>query len=375
MATTWKQVVYDVADAYREADGSTAKIPVGQLADKVREGAGIPYAGDNPLTIGQSGYSFEPKTLLKEGLTIVNGVNGEDLTDVEARMSLAIEELNRIANRKVSESKNNGLYVWEKYEITEKTVSKPSIVLTGVCAEGIATTCDTVDLAMVDASFFDGFTYSPRKFTYDETNGFRYISNDANVHAAIWEAKTQTITIPTQSGKFSGATFSYSGTKTVPAKGEFLVYMVADDPNSYPNGGELDGYWYELLTDPVDLAKELDLIPENIRKGIDIFGVIGAMSEGVSGVDYGEVTLSSRVSSITIEHNLGIVPSWACLIQKELEYGGYTTAGNIDNKVLYADTSWYVQNGNITKTDKTVIFNYGGYNNYRATTYYWFVVA
>ena len=66
--TTWKQVVYDIADAYREADGSTAKIPVGQLADKVREGAGAPYNGNNPLTIGADGYTFPAKTLIKEEL-------------------------------------------------------------------------------------------------------------------------------------------------------------------------------------------------------------------------------------------------------------------------------------------------------------------
>lgn len=38
MSTTWKQVVLDVADAWREANDSTAKIPVGQLPNKVKEG-------------------------------------------------------------------------------------------------------------------------------------------------------------------------------------------------------------------------------------------------------------------------------------------------------------------------------------------------
>ena len=88
--TTWKQVVYDVADAYREANDSTERIPVGQLADKVREGAGVKYTGDNPLTIGQSGYTFPAKTLLKEGLQIVNGVNGEDLTAEVGEQNVAV---------------------------------------------------------------------------------------------------------------------------------------------------------------------------------------------------------------------------------------------------------------------------------------------
>jgi hypothetical protein len=38
MSTTWKQVVLDVADAWREANDSTAKIPVGELPNKVKEG-------------------------------------------------------------------------------------------------------------------------------------------------------------------------------------------------------------------------------------------------------------------------------------------------------------------------------------------------
>lgn len=29
--------------------------------------------------------------------------------------------------------------------------------------------------------------------------------------------------------------------------GDFLSYVVADDENSYPDGGELDGYWYEAF--------------------------------------------------------------------------------------------------------------------------------
>ena len=37
--TTWKQVVYDVADAYREASETTSKVPVGELPDIIRSGS------------------------------------------------------------------------------------------------------------------------------------------------------------------------------------------------------------------------------------------------------------------------------------------------------------------------------------------------
>lgn len=112
--TTWKQVVLDTADAYREANGTTEKIPVGQLADKVRAGAGTPYEGDNPLTIGQAGFTFPAKTLLKDGLQIINGVNGEDLTDTAADQTTAVTELLKMVNRKIAMNNGEGQYVWKK---------------------------------------------------------------------------------------------------------------------------------------------------------------------------------------------------------------------------------------------------------------------
>ena len=75
---------------------------------------GNKYTGPNPLTIGADGYSFDPKTLLKDGLTIVNGVEGEDLTATEADMALAIAELQRMVARKISENRGAGQYVWKK---------------------------------------------------------------------------------------------------------------------------------------------------------------------------------------------------------------------------------------------------------------------
>jgi hypothetical protein len=115
--TTWKQVVYDTADAYREANGTTDKIPVGQLAEKVRAGAGVPYEGDNPLTLGAEGHTFPPKTLLKEGLQIINGVNGEDLTETVTLQKSAVEELVKTVNRKIA--LNNGEAIEYSYGTTE----------------------------------------------------------------------------------------------------------------------------------------------------------------------------------------------------------------------------------------------------------------
>lgn len=122
----------------------------------VSGGGGKPYTGDNPLTIGQAGFTFPAKTLLKDGLQIINGVNKE------------------------------GQFVWKQ-----------------LTAEG----------------------------------------------------------------------------------GDFVAFVTADDENSYPNGGEQDGYWYELVV------------------------------EGVSGIDYGEITLTGEKANFYIAHNLGVNPKMAILVK------------------------------------------------------------
>lgn len=237
--TTWKQVVYDVADAYREADGSTAKIPVGSLANKVREGAGTPYTGPNPLTIGADGYSFNPKTLLKNGLTILNGVNGEDLTATEADMALAITELQRMVARKVSDHKGEGQYVWKKYANVDPT----AITLTQIVGGNpfkLQITSSVYDLSAVDGSWFIGM-----KGTYTGVKVYEYtfLDNDTiNLngydYTFIYDATTQTFTIPANVQNIIPWTVD-----TAPKP--FIDYVVNDDETAYPNNGLLDGYYYE----------------------------------------------------------------------------------------------------------------------------------
>ena len=126
--TTWKQAVYDIADAYREAEGTTEKISIAELKEKVRDGGGkvyldgerikqlemTSYKGESPLTIGQEGTTIEPNTLLPDGLQIINGVNGEDLTETEARQDTAVQDLMRKVMRKVSDHNGEGEFVWKK---------------------------------------------------------------------------------------------------------------------------------------------------------------------------------------------------------------------------------------------------------------------
>lgn len=51
-----------------------------------------------------------------------------------------------------------------------------------------------------------------------------------------------------------------------------------------------------------------NLKASNIKKGIDIFGVIGTMEQGKVGIDFGTVVPTSDTTSITVKHNLGKIP-------------------------------------------------------------------
>ena len=66
------------------------------------------------------------------------------------------------------------------------------------------------------------------------------------------------------------------------AKGTFVDYVVNNDPNKYPSDGlHTDGYYYEKVG---------------------------------TKVTSGEITFSSAVKTITIEHGLGTEPKYVFLI-------------------------------------------------------------
>lgn len=74
----------------------------------------------------------------------------------------------------------------------------------------------------------------------------------------------------------------------------------------------------------VTVSGDADLIAANIREGIDIFGILGTLKEGKSGIDFGEVTLASYASAITVSHDLGATPSFVALVPVFYEDGGNT---------------------------------------------------
>lgn len=111
--------------------------------------------------------------------------------------------------------------------------------------------------------------------------------------------------------------------------------------SAYVGGQLVNGEYDPATADP-------DLIPENIREGIDIFGVLGTMVEGVPGIDFGEITLTADyASTLTIEHNLKVTPKYFAIIHTSSPLGGFTNA--IYSGAPENNLQAYVSGGNCFK--------------------------
>lgn len=99
-------------------------------------------------------------------------------------------------------------------------------------------------------------------------------------------------------------------------KGDFLSYITSDSILSYPVDGQKGDYWYELVR---------------------------------SNVDWGEVTLTSNQTEITVNHNLGEVPKWAGIFPNEKIESvapSISSNRNIESHLISNGTKWYTVYGN-----------------------------
>ena len=232
------------------------------------------------------------------------------------------------------ESLKHGAYVWKK--LFKDTISF-SFVKQGSPAILQATATST-DLSQVTADFFVGL-----KGTVGVT-GATYEFITASICEVNGDSYTYTYDPTTARITVNGAMGGEIGSAE---KIAFVDFTVSDDPTAYPDGGEQGGYWYEKVV------------------------------EGVAGIDFGEVTLASTTTSVTVNHNLGVVPSWVALIPKILNRPSYDEiVENINGKVLYNssyDLTLTSVNNKLTSTEITFATN--GSSNYKSTSYYWFAIA
>lgn len=138
----------------------------------------------------------------------------------------------------------------------------------------------------------------------------------------------------------------------------------------------------KYLADNIIIKGDSDLTANNIRKGVDIFGVLGAMVQGATGIDYGVVTYSSMGSTADFSHNLGVIPSNVFLIPISLsvtdsnlrEYAFFNTT-RLTMRYSSSSISTNIGSGVgvVTKTTTNVKFNL--FYGLAPGTYYWFAIA
>ena len=275
--TTWKQVVYDVADAWREANDSTAKIPIGELPNKVKEG----------------GENIDP-----------------ELTTLESTLQEILDIL------PFKGFQNSGQYVWKKFEYEQVLASE--IIVTQIQGGGadaciIKFSSDKIDFSTIDDSFFVGMklTYTGPRVVNLYANNMAGFESSTSGHSWTWNPSTQQMRF-----SFTG---SSNVTWAITSPASFGVknitgYVVSSDIEAYPDGGEQDGYWYELVKEGIDLIELFSLT----RISIDTY-----------------VPSSDIVSSnTTIPHSLCVIPKVAIVSGKPSHL-----AGNLETAFAYFNTS------------------------------------
>ena len=263
------------------------------------------------------------------------------------------------------DSLKHGLYVWKKYEVDEKAeVINPSF--TANYSSGntyVEISNANFDLRLIDTkivptvnSFFVGFNTDGGRPSIAWVNN-SYVSFQAASYSAkvigfkATDASNGKILLKTSisSTTITNKVMSYIGTKTLHEDrvGNFLDFTVSDSPTAYPDGGEQGGYWYEKVV------------------------------EGVAGIDFGEVTLARKAESVTVNHNLGVAPSWVLLVAKDVSQVKSELFFNANGDVFYNAGTYGVGTAKNTITDTKIIFNkediYGA--SYLPIDYYWVAIA
>ena len=350
----WKQVVYNVADAYREASKTTDKVPIRELPNIIRSGS---WEDVNPEVEEQEDIIAQIKTVLPfKGIYVPYGdyiwkrltSEGGDFIDyIVAANEEAYPnngEFEGYWYERFTEAPPYGSYVWKRYE----TVLYSEITITHIKGGGIDAcivkfSSNKVDFSKVDKSFFGGMKLNSTQMGEIrlEADGKCYVGTGSVNYGWTWDATTQQISF--------GFTGSSSDTWSIISPTSFPIesttqYVVSDDENAYPDGGELDGYWYEI------------------------------MQEGITGIDFGEVTVSSETQNVTVQHNLGVVPSFVCMVSTTAYSSGYMWA-NINGIALRKYSSSVYTNMANTVTDKEITFkayssSYGWYGHH-----YWFAIV
>jgi hypothetical protein len=324
--------------------GEKVKIDGVKVANKMELTS---YKGANPLTIGQAGVAFPANTLFLEDFDILNGVNGEDLTDTAADQTTAVKELMKMVSRKIAMNNGEGQYVWKKckekqVKFTQLTNSANPTVLQ---AES-----NTFDLSKVDSSWFAGLKGT---YTVDNKAGNWVFTSDTQMRLS--DAVDANFTYDPTTAKVSIA-YSLSSRVWNESFGENAIvgYVTADSADAYPNGDELDGYWYEMIdnytgANPLTIGEAGATIPANtlLEEALQILNGVEAgipIPNGFTKYAVDKIVMSSRKSADSgIPHTLGVVPRLALITR--------STSGNMSaTDLIYGFAGKMMDNVNNDKS-------------------------
>ena len=290
-------------------------------------------------TPGTAGYSIPSGTYLRTGF------------EVKGDVDLLPENIKKGVNlfNVAGTYEGAGDYVWKKTVNHEKTYS-PSPAVVAHCEGSQARLYDYTftDMNYIPVEYITAENYVDildqmwlRTAGYDlklvkngsgglnwnklsSTDG-SYISGGSVTFDA--ENKILTTVGFTWDGTYNYGQFYKYGTSVTIGTKEFIDYVVSNNLNEYPNGGTVDGYYYELV-------KENTVI-NNIG--------IQAADMGYSNMKYGQFSINSLTltADYTIVHNLGTVPKLVIIYAEPT----YETTNDNGLMGLFYNSQWKSAHG------------------------------
>ena len=141
----------------------------------------------------------------------------------------------------------------------------------------------------------------------------------------------------------------------------------------------------QYLTGTQTIKGDANLIAENIKNGISIFGVTGTFAggglpDGVSAIASGTVTpAENNTSGVVVNHNLGVVPNFCAWFVEDDYSGNVETSAAIAGSTIvkkqkYTSTStivynvYYLITGYNASSQQAVTYNRVSNATYMTTT-------
>lgn len=185
----------------------------------------------------------------------------EDITAELDAFSAAVDSHVSMLGRKVAENNGAGEFVWKRSEIISIGNVTLSFTQNATNPTIFTVSSDDIDLSTVNGEFFSGVTINRNSTTLTTT--FVFESNgivNVNGTGATYTYDPSTHKITTTYNMISNVTWKDYTIENF-EEFVFLDYVVSSSEDTYPDGAEQDGYWYEKVIDGTEygiLFKNVD---------------------------------------------------------------------------------------------------------------------